>query len=100
MRLSITSIALLAATILSVVSAQNYTGRHGICTCFEPKYDGSCCMLVKGSMQKDGNVCDTPDIDESVAKFRSCCDHIGGRSKCKYGYHDPNNWPPKDQFNC
>ncbi|KAG0281050.1 hypothetical protein BGZ96_001315 [Linnemannia gamsii] len=105
MRLSITSIASIAlvlASALSIASAQGNSTkvRFGICTCFEPQYDASCCMYAKGYMQNDGNVCDTPDAGESVKKFRSCCDRIKGRTKCKTGEREASHWPPEDSFGC
>ncbi|KAG0281051.1 hypothetical protein BGZ96_001316 [Linnemannia gamsii] len=105
MRLSITSIASIAlvmASVLGIASAQgNSTGvKYGICTCFRPKFDASCCMLVKGYMMNDGNVCETPDNIDSVVKFRACCVRSGGKNKCKYSEHEPNNWPPEDTYGC
>ncbi|KAK3819247.1 MAG: hypothetical protein JOS17DRAFT_756630 [Linnemannia elongata] len=100
MRLSIASIALLMASVLGIASAQDNLVTYGICTCFNPKFDASCCMFSKGFMQNDGNVCDTPDVEGSRTKFESCCTRSGGRSKCKTGYRDPKHWPPADSYGC
>ncbi|KAG0028821.1 hypothetical protein BGZ81_004400 [Podila clonocystis] len=100
MRLSIASIALLMASALGITSAQDKQVSFGICTCFEPKYDASCCIPAKGYMMNDGNVCDTLDFGDSVQKFKACCARSGGRSKCKIGYRDPSHWPPEDSYGC
>ncbi|KAK3838903.1 MAG: hypothetical protein J3R72DRAFT_525459 [Linnemannia gamsii] len=100
MRLSIASIALLMASTLGITSAQDNQVAFGICTCFQPKYDASCCMFVKGFMMNDGNVCDTPDAKDSITNFESCCTRSGGRYKCKHGYRDPKHWPPADTYGC
>ncbi|KAI1311918.1 hypothetical protein EDD11_003280 [Mortierella claussenii] len=100
MRLSITSIALLVVSALSVVSAQGNEVAFGICTCFKPDFDASCCILGKGFMQNDGNVCETLDAKDSVAAYRACCTRSGGRTKCKTGYRDPSHWPPADSYGC
>ncbi|KAF9539393.1 hypothetical protein EC957_005452 [Mortierella hygrophila] len=92
MRLFITSIALLMASVLGIASAQDNQAT--------PKFDASCCMFANGFMMSNGNVCDTPDTNDSVTKFESCCTRSGGRSKCKYGYRDPKNWPPADTYSC
>ncbi|KAF9312175.1 hypothetical protein BG003_006574 [Podila horticola] len=100
MRVSITSIAWIMASALGIASAQDQQVTYGICTCFNPKYDASCCMLAKGFMMNDGNVCDTPDTKDSIQKFESCCTRSGGRYKCKYGYRDPKDWPPTETYGC
>ncbi|KAF9159638.1 hypothetical protein DFQ26_006321 [Actinomortierella ambigua] len=107
MRFSIASVAALAISTLAVAAtAQNDTAssgndvHFGICTCFNPKFDASCCILAKGWMMNDGNVCDTLDNVETVAKYRACCERSGGRSKCKYGVRDPSHWPPEDSYGC
>ncbi|KAG9063441.1 hypothetical protein KI688_004324 [Linnemannia hyalina] len=100
MRLYITSIALLMTSVFSIASAQDSQMTYGICTCFTPKFDASCCMFANGFMMNDNNVCDTPDTKDSVTKFESCCSRSGGRSKCKYGYRDPKHWPPADTYGC
>ncbi|KAG0312339.1 hypothetical protein BGZ97_011274 [Linnemannia gamsii] len=102
---SISSIALLMASALGIASAQDAATpdkqvSFGICTCFRPKYDASCCMLVKGYMMNDGNVCDTPDATGSIDKFEACCTKSGGKYKCKHGYRDPSHWPPEDSYGC
>ncbi|KAG0054371.1 hypothetical protein BGZ83_011380 [Gryganskiella cystojenkinii] len=61
MRFSIAALALIVISTLGVVTAQD-DDYYGICTCFTPKYDASCCMLAKGYHMNDGNVCSTPDI--------------------------------------
>ncbi|ORX99475.1 hypothetical protein K493DRAFT_299389 [Basidiobolus meristosporus CBS 931.73] len=100
MHLSIASITLLMASAISITSAQDKQVTYGICTCFNPKYDASCCMAAKGFMMNDGNVCDTPDTGASIDTFRACCTRIGGKTKCKYGYRDPTHWPPEDTYGC
>ncbi|KAF9310865.1 hypothetical protein BG000_007750 [Podila horticola] len=100
MRLSIASIALLVASALGVASAQDNLVSFGICTCFNPKFDASCCIPANGFMQNDGNVCDTIDFKDSVKRYEACCTRSGGRSKCKTGYRDPKHWPPADSYGC
>lgn len=55
----------------------------GICSCFKPDYDGSCCIVAKGSMY--GNVCRTYDWNY-VENYERCCNKINGKVKCKPGY--------------
>ncbi|KAF9322079.1 hypothetical protein BG006_002481 [Podila minutissima] len=100
MHVSITSITLLKASALSIISAQDKQVMFSICTCFNPKFDALCCMYAKGFMMNDGNVHDTPDTKDSINKFESCCTCSGGQYKCKYSYHDPKNWPPMDMYSC
>ncbi|KAF9369244.1 hypothetical protein CPB97_003753 [Podila verticillata] len=100
MRLSIASIALLVASALGIASAQGSQVSFGICTCFNPKFDASCCILAKGFMQNDGNVCDTLDSEATVQAYRACCIRSGGKTKCKTGYRDPSHWPPQDSYGC
>ncbi|KAF9585919.1 hypothetical protein BGW38_000035 [Lunasporangiospora selenospora] len=100
MQLSIPALALLiVATFGTMAAAQDDLVKYGICTCFKPKYDASCCLLVKGG--QFGNVCDTPDFGDSVQKYKNCCYGSGGTIKCKVGYRDPSHvWPPEDTYNC
>ncbi|KAF9907133.1 hypothetical protein EC991_011273 [Linnemannia zychae] len=95
-----TSFALLLVSMVGMTAAQNDTRiSFGICTCFRPSYDASCCIPAGGSMS--GNVCDTPDAGASVEKFKSCCSNSGGQIKCKTGYRDPKNpWPPEGSYGC
>lgn len=78
---------MLALVMLSMsVRAEDYK-KKWICTCFRPAYDRGCCDTVGGTMMEDGNVCDIPGgIAEDAQKFRSCCDSISGKTKCKAGY--------------
>ncbi|KAG0236689.1 ATP-binding cassette sub- B member 6, mitochondrial [Actinomortierella wolfii] len=95
------SIAAIALSALSMMAAaQDEYMRYGICTCFRPKYDASCCIPAKGYMMNDGNVCMTPDINQSVEAFKACCTRSGGQYKCKPGYRDPSHWPPEDTYGC
>ncbi|KAF9324690.1 hypothetical protein BGZ91_002800, partial [Linnemannia elongata] len=100
MHLKVASLALLLVSITGMAAAQDdKLIRYGICTCFRPKYDASCCILARGSMS--GNVCDTPDFGSSVDKYRACCKQSGGEIKCKTGYRDPKNpWPPEGSYGC
>ncbi|KAG0054370.1 hypothetical protein BGZ83_011379 [Gryganskiella cystojenkinii] len=101
MRLSIAALAMVVVSTLGVVSAQYKEPPHyGICTCFQPKYDASCCMYAKGYMMNDGNVCSTPDNKGALDKFEACCIKSGGRHKCKYGDKLPGSWPPEDTYSC
>ncbi|KAF9925379.1 hypothetical protein FBU30_004818 [Linnemannia zychae] len=98
MRFSIVSLAVLLIT-LSTTRAKDDLIEYGICSCFNPKYDASCCILAKGIMY--GNVCDTPNFGSSVKIYESCCAKSGGRVKCKPGYRDPKYpWPPKGSYSC
>ncbi|KAG0349275.1 hypothetical protein BC939DRAFT_469268 [Gamsiella multidivaricata] len=98
MRFAIACLAVLLATV-STIKAQDQLIEYGICSCFNPKYDASCCIVAKGSMYE--NVCDTPDFDSSVEAYKACCSKSGGRIKCKPGYRDPKNpWPPKGSYSC
>ncbi|KAF8926194.1 hypothetical protein CPC16_009116 [Podila verticillata] len=99
MRLSLASIALLVASAVGVASAQDNLASFGICTCFNPKFDASCCILARGFMQNDGNVCDTLDATD-IPAYQKCCSRSGGKSKCKTGYRDPSHWPPADSYGC
>lgn len=59
-------------------------GENWICTCFNPSYDRGCCNEVGYTMMVDGNVCDIKRSDvASKDKFRTCCDGIEGKTKCK-----------------
>jgi hypothetical protein len=81
--------------LIGLIQAANRT--YGICSCFTPKYDASCCILARGTMVD--NVCQTPDTGETVAAYEKCCAGSGGKSKCKYGYRD--GWPNyPGQYNC
>ncbi|KAG0054369.1 hypothetical protein BGZ83_011378 [Gryganskiella cystojenkinii] len=104
MRLSISSLALVIVATLSLATAAPQDDSNlvsfGICSCFQPKFDASCCMYANGYMQNDGNVCDTIDFKDSVKKYEACCSRSGGRSKCKTGYRDPKHWPPADSYGC
>ncbi|KAF9375485.1 hypothetical protein CPC16_000694 [Podila verticillata] len=105
MRFQLLSVALLAA-VLSTIQA--VTGDpatsdlipYGICTCFAPEFDASCCMYAKGYMQNDGNVCETPYA--GIEAYKTCCTRSKGKEiKCKTGYRDPKNpWPPADTYGC
>ncbi|KAG0002327.1 hypothetical protein BGZ79_003195 [Entomortierella chlamydospora] len=97
MRLSIASIALLAVSILGVASAKSSKTAVGICSCFNPKFDASCCIPVKGYMEKDGNVCMTTNPDKTIPMYQACCARSGGKSKCKHGIQD---YPPSDSYSC
>ncbi|KAG0255270.1 hypothetical protein DFQ27_006328 [Actinomortierella ambigua] len=99
MRVSIASLALLVLSIQVAVVRADETIEYGICTCFRPKYDASCCIPAKGFMF--GNVCNTPNYKSSVTKFKKCCNKSGGEIKCKPGYRDPKHkWPPKGSYGC
>ncbi|KAF9172103.1 hypothetical protein BGX21_006508 [Mortierella sp. AD011] len=100
MRLSIASIALFAVSVLGVASAKDDLVDFGICSCFNPKFDASCCIPAKGFMMNDGNVCRTIDFKNSVKKYEDCCTRAGGKYKCKRGYRDPKHWPPADSYGC
>lgn len=100
MHLSFASIALVVAAAIGVVSAQSADIPYGICTCFTPKYDASCCIPAGGWQMNDGNVCETPDFGDSVEKFKACCARSGGHDKCKIGYRFPDQWPPEDSYGC
>ncbi|KAG0198697.1 hypothetical protein BGX28_007888 [Mortierella sp. GBA30] len=98
MRSIIACLAMLLAAV-STIKAQDQRVEYGICSCFKPKYDASCCIRAKGSMFK--NVCDTPDFGDSVEAYKACCKESGGRIKCKPGYRDPKNpWPPEGSYSC
>ncbi|CAO3670192.1 unnamed protein product [Umbelopsis ramanniana] len=56
---------------------------YGICSCFTPSYDASCCMVARGSMYE--NTCLTGDDNATVTAFQNCCATSGGKSKCKSG---------------
>ncbi|KAG0302504.1 hypothetical protein BGZ98_007442 [Dissophora globulifera] len=100
MHLAIPSIALLLVSALGAMAAPESTLiNFGICTCFRPAYDASCCIPAGGSM--NGNVCNTPDFKGSVKKFEDCCTKSSGTIKCKGGYRDPKNpWPPAGSYGC
>ncbi|KAG0054367.1 hypothetical protein BGZ83_011376 [Gryganskiella cystojenkinii] len=102
MRFQLLPIVLLAAVMSGVNAAPAVTGEtieYGICSCFTPRYDASCCILAKGTMFD--NVCDTPDADSSVDAYRACCVKSGGHDKCKTGHRDPKNpWPPEGSYGC
>lgn len=68
--------------IANIINAEKF----GICSCFKPDYDGSCCIVAKGTM--DGNVCEVPSPDKYVSKYENCCDKINGKVKCKTGYRN------------
>ncbi|KAG0024556.1 hypothetical protein BGZ82_010422 [Podila clonocystis] len=98
MRFIIACLAMLLTTI-STIKAEEQMIEYGICSCFHPKYDASCCILAKGSMYK--NVCDTPDFGPAVSKYDVCCKKSGGETKCKAGYSDPTYpWPPAGSYSC
>ncbi|GJJ72997.1 hypothetical protein EMPS_05355 [Entomortierella parvispora] len=99
MHLSLASIALIVVSAIGVVSAADEVS-FGICTCFNPKYDASCCILAQGYQMNDGNVCDTLDFGPSVQKYKDCCARSGGRVKCKIGNREPSHWPPEDSYGC
>ncbi|KAI9287996.1 hypothetical protein BC943DRAFT_357717 [Umbelopsis sp. AD052] len=63
--------------------AQADTFYFGICSCFTPSYDASCCILARGSMTE--NVCNTGDGNATIAAYQACCKGSGGKSKCKTG---------------
>ncbi|GJJ70779.1 hypothetical protein EMPS_03129 [Entomortierella parvispora] len=100
MRLSVASIALIVVSAVGVVSAADKQVPFGICSCFRPDFDASCCIPGKGYMQKDGNVCATVDAKDSIKNYQACCKRSGGTSKCKTGYRDPSHWPPADSYGC
>ncbi|KAK3827124.1 MAG: hypothetical protein JOS17DRAFT_775998 [Linnemannia elongata] len=100
MRLTVATLALLLVSMADMATAQgDNLIEYGICSCFRPKYDASCCIPAGGSMFE--NVCDTPDFGASVKKYEACCAKSGGKIKCKAGYRDPKNpWPPKGSYGC
>jgi hypothetical protein len=65
--------------IVNIINAEKF----GICSCFRPAYDGSCCIVAKGKM--NGNVCEVPDL-KYVQNYEKCCNKIKGKVKCKTGY--------------
>ncbi|CAO3675198.1 unnamed protein product [Umbelopsis vinacea] len=95
----LTSAFLVAVGFVGLIqAADNYT-TFGICSCFTPKYDASCCILARGS-QWD-NVCETPDTGATVEAYENCCTASGGHYKCKYGYREPGGYPDNPgQYNC
>ncbi|KAF9433209.1 hypothetical protein BGZ76_009746 [Entomortierella beljakovae] len=98
MRFTIACLAILLATVSTINAADEYI-KFGICSCFRPNYDASCCIIAKGSMYE--NVCDTPDLGSSARAYEACCKKSGGTSKCKAGYRDPKNpWPPEGSYSC
>ncbi|KAG0202416.1 hypothetical protein BGX28_005048 [Mortierella sp. GBA30] len=99
MRFTIACLAMLLATISTIKAQEDQYIKFGICSCFNPKYDASCCIVAKGSMYE--NVCNTPDLGSSVKAYEACCSKSGGRVKCKSGYRDPKNpWPPEGSYSC
>ncbi|KAF9080221.1 hypothetical protein BGX23_002482 [Mortierella sp. AD031] len=100
MHLKVASFALLLVSIAGMATAKgDKLIKYGICSCFRPKYDASCCILTGGSMFE--NVCDTPDFGSSVAKYNACCKKSGGEIKCKPGYRNSKNpWPPEGSYGC
>ncbi|CAO3670196.1 unnamed protein product [Umbelopsis ramanniana] len=71
----------------------------GICSCFTPKYDASCCMVARGSVTE--NTCLTGDSNATVTAFRNCCDAAGGKTKCKSGAGLDGHRPyDEGEFNC
>ncbi|KAF9149859.1 hypothetical protein BG015_008312 [Linnemannia schmuckeri] len=100
MRLTAAFLAVFLATV-STIKAQDDQIEFGICTCFRPDYDASCCILGKGSMTTGENVCDTLDFGPSVKAYEDCCIKSGGKHKCKIGYRDPKTpWPPEGSYSC
>jgi hypothetical protein len=67
--------------IVNFINAEKF----GICSCFHPDYDGSCCIVAKGTMNE--NVCEVPNL-KYVPKYEKCCNKINGKIKCKTGYRD------------
>ena len=55
----------------------------GICSCFTPSYDASCCMAARGTIS--GNTCITGDSNATVTAYENCCASSGGTTKCKSG---------------
>ncbi|KAF9904938.1 hypothetical protein EC991_002178 [Linnemannia zychae] len=87
------------AAIATTTNADPDLVTYGICTCFSPKYDASCCIPAQGGMF--GNVCRTKDFGKSVQRFQDCCARSGGHDKCKIGYRYKNGtWPSDDTYNC
>jgi hypothetical protein len=76
-----TFITLALVCLFGLVQAD--TIYFGICSCFTPQYDASCCIIAGGTMS--GNVCDTGDENATVAAYQQCCSTSGGTSKCKTG---------------
>ncbi|KAL1917730.1 uncharacterized protein VTP21DRAFT_3564 [Calcarisporiella thermophila] len=72
--------------MMVAIIAPAYAKDIGLCSCFKPDYDGSCCIPAEGSMY--GNVCRTKDWGDSVKKYEACCAQINGRVKCKQGIAD------------
>ncbi|KAI8579108.1 hypothetical protein K450DRAFT_288681 [Umbelopsis ramanniana AG] len=71
----------------------------GICSCFNPSYDASCCILAKGSMT--GNVCQTGNEHSTVKAYKKCCLGSGGYAKCKSGARADGIRPYWDgEYNC
>ncbi|KAG2174748.1 hypothetical protein INT43_005806 [Umbelopsis isabellina] len=84
---------------LAVATKAAATEEFGICSCFTPKYDASCCLKVKGTQFQ--NVCDTPDFKGTVSTYESCCTGSGGKYKCKIGYREVGHYPDEPtQYNC
>ncbi|KAG0341391.1 hypothetical protein BG004_006041 [Podila humilis] len=100
MRFSVISLTVMLATIATTsYAAPSDLTSYGICTCFQPKYDASCCIPAEGGMY--GNVCKTKDYGPSVERFKECCTRSGGRIKCKPGYRgNTGPWPADDTYNC
>ncbi|KAM3581867.1 hypothetical protein VKS41_006022 [Umbelopsis sp. WA50703] len=95
----LTLLIAVAFAYLTVAIKADSTEEFGICSCFTPKYDASCCLKVKGTQFE--NVCDTPDFKGSVTDYEDCCTKSGGKYKCKIGYREPGHYPDSPgQYNC
>lgn len=71
-------------TIIFIIGVTNAELKKiGLCSCFNPDYDGSCCIVAKGYMYE--NVCKTLDWSY-VEEYEKCCTKINGTYKCKPGY--------------
>ncbi|KAJ2958139.1 hypothetical protein NQZ79_g6266 [Umbelopsis isabellina] len=76
-----TLLALSLIALFDLIQAE--THYYGLCSCFSPQYDASCCILAQGTM--DGNTCITGDSNHTVSMYEQCCMTSGGTSKCKSG---------------
>ncbi|KAG2175129.1 hypothetical protein INT44_007607 [Umbelopsis vinacea] len=92
-----TVIALALVCLFGLAQADPFY--FGVCSCFHPSYDASCCILAKGSMF--GNVCSTGDADATVTAYQDCCSGSGGLSKCKSGARADGIRPyDEGEYNC
>lgn len=94
-----TAIVALALVCLFGVAQAVTPFYFGLCACFTPSYDASCCMIARGSMNE--NTCITGDANATVTAFKNCCATSGGKSKCKSGAGLDGYRPYEDNYyNC